>query len=610
MITSKLRISLFGLMILILVMPSLVLAQYYGERTTEQSFEQSALFFNSYFYNPYGIGTLNQLSAGLIDDPFVNAYLNPAIMPNIESDKTLINFEFRGDRTEPEILDFYPMPVYDYGGIGDYAPYVDPRWIHVTRGEPEPVISLAVMRYVIERKLYVASSYQVIFENEPYYSNPYWIYNWRYNYDNFGGVVDENAPIPTIDRSYGEDEMQNRAHLLSFISGYQLTEKMSAGMFINYVNHGRDGSYVNSYQDEYTSNPNQDNWRLYQMQSREEDYSHIDLSASTLYQVNPDFNFGLKLGYLNGQAEQFYDASDTSSSRMDAPSPTDNWYHSLHRSFTAQSWDHDGNTKYASINFLKKLKNDRQISGYYRITLSSQDLLNKSSIDDTSYYAGQWTGENYFSSYISTGSMYDHRTGEGDRDQTKNEGLLNLHWKLNKRNKVTVGFYLASDQSEIKTVEPVKAQRVSDYESHWQQNGQSGTYDYYSYLFEDKKLDWLYKVNYFTFQIPVIFELHPNDDLEFMLGINRKVENWEIEEVTTAYFNRRIRTDQNQTSDESNFAEKYTSPKKNRTEKDTDFIARCGVKITEDFKINLLVDPEFESNFRIAQWWLNFQSNF
>ena len=54
------------LLMIILTLPTL-LAQYWGERVTEKSFESSELYFQSYFLNTYGkIGTcFIWISAGI-----------------------------------------------------------------------------------------------------------------------------------------------------------------------------------------------------------------------------------------------------------------------------------------------------------------------------------------------------------------------------------------------------------------------------------------------------------------------------------------------------------------------------------------------------------------
>ncbi|HES59957.1 MAG TPA: hypothetical protein ENO18_05940, partial [Caldithrix sp.] len=66
----------------LILLPFLLLAQYYGERVTEKSFESSDLFFNSYYLNTFGIYNFRNVATGLFDDPFLRLHLNPALLPN------------------------------------------------------------------------------------------------------------------------------------------------------------------------------------------------------------------------------------------------------------------------------------------------------------------------------------------------------------------------------------------------------------------------------------------------------------------------------------------------------------------------------------------------
>jgi len=124
------------LFITIMILPSILSAQYWNERTTEHNFEQSDIFFNSHFLNPFGIKHLKDISVGFIDDPFLDIQLNPAIMPKLKNGSTEVYLDFRGDRTESSLVSGYVVPVYyDYG----YSVLPDYRQITETRNESEPI---------------------------------------------------------------------------------------------------------------------------------------------------------------------------------------------------------------------------------------------------------------------------------------------------------------------------------------------------------------------------------------------------------------------------------------------------------------------------------------
>ena len=176
-------------LLLILTLPTVLFSQYWGERTTEQSFEKSNLHFQNHFLNTFGIKYYKDIAAGTIDDPFLNIELNPAIIPDIGEKEIQIYLDFRGDRTEPEIVEKYYQPTLDVYSASSYIPPIDRRWFSDTRTEPEPLVSLGIITFPLENSIkdvYIGGTYQLILKEESYYSMPYWIYNSRYYFDSFG----------------------------------------------------------------------------------------------------------------------------------------------------------------------------------------------------------------------------------------------------------------------------------------------------------------------------------------------------------------------------------------------------------------------------------------
>ncbi|MCH7487331.1 MAG: hypothetical protein IIC04_10130, partial [Proteobacteria bacterium] len=88
------------LLILMLILPFTLSAQYYGERVTEKSFERSNVYFKSNFLNTFGLFRFKNVAPGLIEDPFLDLHLNPANLPEFQNKTALIYLDFRGDRSE------------------------------------------------------------------------------------------------------------------------------------------------------------------------------------------------------------------------------------------------------------------------------------------------------------------------------------------------------------------------------------------------------------------------------------------------------------------------------------------------------------------------------
>ncbi len=594
----------FLVIILILFIPIFCNAQYWGERATEKSYEHSELYFRSYYLNTFGLHRFRDIVVGMIKDPFLDLYLNPANLPKLDNNN-LIYLDFRGDRTESAVIRDYTIYPLDY--FFSYYPryYVDPRWYTSTRREPEPVFSIGYLSYPLEisPQILFGATYQLIYKQEKYYSIPSWIYMNRYGYDAFNAQVVDEGDIPIKDREVGQDEMLNHGHLFSIFLGSQLVEKFSIGFSLNSIIHSREGIYADTRSDEY-GNTDNSNWYYYKENSKDQNYDHYDLSLGLNYYFTHTFFSGIKIGYLGGDSKQTYQAIYSSKYQYQQIDEPSNWSRSMSESITNQSWDHDGENWYGSINLTKKTKQGHWMNIYYRYTEGNNNLQNNTEITDTSYYASHWTSDTEINEYRNSSSLSDIRAGSGKRTSNHHEAMLNMHMKLSKKSTVILGCYYFIRKSIISSTEPVIANRFSHYYS-------SGYYnrDVTKTLLEDKTLEWEYNSKEWSFQIPVFLDFQVSSYWSIMLGISRSLYSWHIKDETIAYFDIRRRTENDSIYTETNFGERYKEPDKKLSEEFTDIISKFSVKISSDFQIHLLINPEFKESFRIAQWWLGFQAS-
>jgi len=593
--------------ILSFLMSCLLYGQYYREQVTEKSFEQSELYFTSHFMNPYGLLRWKQVSVGLFDDPFLRLQLNPANLPNFGEKRSLVYMDFRGDRTEPSIFaDYrtYRAAVYDFAPIPPY--YYDPRWYSDTRAEPEPIFSLGILVYPIE-KLLLGGTYQVIHKKEDFYRIPSWIYYPRFGYDAMGERVSSDYNIPIIDRYYGEDEMTNNAQLFSGFLGYKLSDRLHLGATVNGITQSREGSYIHSSRDEYNSS-NDDEWFNFTLREKNQDYDHIDLSGGIRFFFTHQFSAGVKAGYLNGTAKQDYRSVDSSKYQYGDLSDPWNWSRNASQSITDQNWDHDGNSTYGRISGNYQLPQGNEVTLCYRYSKTDIDFQNASTIRDTAFYKSRWTWDTTYSIHRHFSSLKDTREGKGKRAIKDHQISLNFKWNLTPKNTIYTGIYYASEKSTINSLEPVIADRYSEY-FHYHSKYEPDSTTHINRLYENKMLDWQYSSNYWTIQIPIVVHFRFNKYWGFMIGVNRIMESWNIEEQTLAVFNRREKEQNGSTTVETDFGERYTQPSQNFTEDYTDVIANFEVNVSEQLKINLLLDPGFDETFKIYQWWLGFRAN-
>jgi hypothetical protein len=581
--------------------------QYNNERTAEQSFEQSDLYFNSHYLNTFGLTNFKNVSVGLVDDPFLNLYLNPAILPQMDSSEFHLYFDFRGDRTTAAIVDDYTVPNYFITDVY-YRPYYDPRWFTTTRTEPEPTISIGLLTYPvkeIDKNIFLGGTYQFVHRQEKYYTPNYNIYNSRLLYDAVG-VKNEMSSVPIVDRYSGKDEMTSEGHLYSIFAGYKILDNLSFGVSLNGIVYSRDGGYLNSYKDDY-GNIDQNKWENMTSQERNQNYHHLDFSGGLSYQLTPNLTLGVKAGLLNGNADQDYLSKNSYNYQYKEPNVTTDWSYNFSQSFTDQHWKQDGKTKYISINFSKKSRG-KEIIGYYRYTKADINLNNSSSIFDTSFYSSKYIDTYDANIYTSNSfsSTNDNRTGTGLRTNKKNEGTLILRWELNSFSSISFGFYYQNLKSDIFSSEPVIAAINSEH--HYHSSLGTYNYDYSLSTYEDKTLEWKYSSEYWTFQIPLLVNFKISENFILTLGVNRILKGWEITDVTTAYYAIRRRIENGVLTEAKLFGERYTQPTEKITENTTDFIVKFDVLISPQFKVSAFVDPEWDHQFRVAQWWLSFNA--
>jgi hypothetical protein len=583
---------------------TIIYPQYFGERTTEQNFEQSDLYFKSHFLNTFGLNNFKNIAPGFFDDPFLNLYINPAVVPDLGNDDLLLYVDFRGDRSTVPLIDNYVIPLYYTDAI--YRPYYDPRLFSTARSEPEPIFSIGILGYPLKnitKSFFIGGTYQLINRQEKFYSVPYGIYYPNYYYDALGIRAEGLKDVPVKDRYSGKDELSTVGHLFSVFTGYKITDNFSIGLSINSIIHSRDGEHSNTYRDEFGETNNSD-WSNSNSEARNQDYDHLDLSNGVLYNLTNKITVGVKIGYLKGEADQNYTSTNKYSYQFNTPNISNEWNYSVSDYQNNQEWNHDGNSKYFSVNFTRYIDDSKEFSGYYRYTNSDIDLTNSTNILDTSYYTSRYYSvyDTAYYSYNGRSFASDVRSGTGSRKSYMHEALLNLLWKLTDNSNVRIGVYYNSTNSKVTSSEPVTALRKSNYSSTYKDNSYNFNYE----LFEDKLLEWNYESQNWSLQIPIVFNFSINNKWELLLGLNRILNGWEINNKTTAYFAKRERNDNGQITIENNFGERYTQPTQKITEDLTKIIAGLNVKLSEAFKVNLLVDPEFDDEFRFAQWWLSF----
>ena len=95
------KISLYFIFFLLLnfLVVDISFGQYWGEKVLEKSFERSDFFFQPVYVNPFGLGTFNKVTPGLINNPLLNLSVNPALFSTDSSRNTFLYIDFRNSKT-------------------------------------------------------------------------------------------------------------------------------------------------------------------------------------------------------------------------------------------------------------------------------------------------------------------------------------------------------------------------------------------------------------------------------------------------------------------------------------------------------------------------------
>ena len=590
------------LFIILLFGCQIVYGQYYNERVLEKSFERTDFFFRPSFVNPYGIGGF------LIDDPLLNLQINPAYLVADSLNNHYAYFNFRNSReVENRNSHFYPQ----YRSLGSpiSSRLYYPIYFVNTQKALEPVFSGAYIFHPLGGKasrFCLGLTYQVILQDEPYYTIPQDIYKTNLEYDFAGNRVAEESDMPITDRYSGEDEMHQEGHFASLVSGIGLSQALQLGLRLSRVSFNRDGScrsenvWNTIYYDGGSSS-----WL--DSDSRAQDYKHWDISGGLNCRLSGNIIAGLMAGHLWGKADQDGLNENTSLYQYGQIDQGTDWNY-YHRSYQRnQSWKHDGSSTYGGVNVKARLSSTQTLNIYYHILQENVDMQAQSVIRDTSYSNYHHDNNEWMYGSVSSSALDDHRTGSGNREGITHRAAVALQWDVDRRTRLHIGMNVQHKTRQTTTTEDVFADRYSDYT--WSDNNRND--HSYSATEEQKELRWDFRTSLTTLRIPILLRYRASKSVEILFGVNRSMKRWHVEDVTLALFGYRIQTTNSVSKWEELFGERYTQPEEKRSDVTTALLGGLTINPSMHFNIRLLMVPNFAKTYqgtelREFQWWIDF----
>ncbi|MCD6117868.1 hypothetical protein J7K93_12700 [bacterium] len=587
--------------LLLLIAWSSLSAQYFGETVLEKSFEQTDFFFKPAYVNPYGIGNFGSSLLGLVDNPLLNLQINPAF---IAQDSLLDMYGYINFRNSEEKRGYSAIPMLCY--TRSYIPY--PWYYSESRRKTEPIISAAFFTQPFSIKgkpVRLGITYQAIFIDEDFYEIPQDVYRSAVGLD-YSGNKSIESDYNVTDRYKGADNMHQEGHFVTLFTGLNLNKFMDAGIRASGVFYTRNGKYENTYQ--WDNGMSSDNIsRSSYISSRNQDYSHYDISSGIITKFSPKVSAGITGGYLWGNVDQAKNWGSSSTYQHGVIDQGTSWSYYYRNGTSDESWTHKGKTYYGGINLKFLLGTSQTLTLFYRTEKQGVDIDLKGDISDTSYSNYHNENENwkYSSEHIS--HLYDNRTGNGDWCSWSHHLGAGLIWPVDKRTKVSLGMQYRTSKRTVSTLEDVYADRGRQ----GYRTSTSSENEWISTVAEKKMLDWQFISKVSSIQIPVFVTCRISKNLKLLTGLTRTFTSSRTSDITTAYFDYRTTNESGKIENKEKFGERYTEPEDIRNNVSTTLLFGATITPSRLFDIQVLMVPNFYQSYystsiKELQWWIDF----
>jgi hypothetical protein len=586
--------------VLLFLLPTALFGQYWGERVMEKSFEATDFFFSPHTLVPFGLGNFAATTPGLLQDPLLDLVINPAYLglDTLHTD----NFIYTDFRTARNVKTDHQY-IYPWARLAAtdmlYAPY--PQFYAQTRKQMDPVFSGAYIGRLLPEtapNLMLGVTYQLVMQDEKYYSVPQDIYRSVVGADYEGRSMAASSAMPIVDKYSGDDNFHHNGHFLSLFGGYSFPEGFDVGIKLSRVFFTREGAFGSSnLWDSYYSG-GASLWSS--REGRDQGYNHWDLSAGVIYHLSEKATIGVMGGRLWGNATQSMNNRDSSYYGYNY-STSGSFYNSSGNDY--QNWIHAGKTSYLGVEYATRPAANTTLRINYRRLWTSTDISLASNILDTSYSTYTWSDAGTPVNSFSQSYLSDVRTGGGSHTDHSDRGMISLQWQLNERVTLSIGAQVEVLRQETFTSENVV---MNSHSLYWNSNA---TYSSANAQDEAKELQWTFSANRTSLRIPVFVNIKTSDRVGIILGLNREMTSWEINDVTLALFRYRNANNNGVIETKTNFGERYTTPKENVSDITTTFIAGLTVSPSQKFQARVLMVPVFQDGFdgpelSQLQWWL------
>ena len=576
-------------LLLLLAWPIFIQAQYYGDRPLEMTFEQSDFFFTPLYVNPLGVAGFTGSSLLLFDDPLTGIERNPANLSRFDGDSIPSNYLYLDMRNSRRVVN-------NRYGIFPCLYDCMPSWGYYysnERAELSPLMSAAYLtRLPIFRKsITLGATYQVITQGESYYAIPFDIYRNVAGMDMMGTNYAGMEGYQITDRFSGSDYMYHEGHAINTFMSFELNDAWTLGVNVSRFIFDRDGSFGSdnlwNSQVNYLSY-----WKSFE--GRTQEYNHWDYTLGLIYTTGAN-RFGLNAGLLTGDVTQQLSRNDESMSKSGQSNSSNysdyqSWY------VSDQSWNHKGMNYHGGIQWDRKIRDDLSFRFMYRLAKGVQDIDLKSSIESESSNEYRYSSGNYTSESEGNGKMHDFRDGAGKREMLSHNVNSALTWRFGSGQSLRLGAIFGYHKQLTDTKERADAFSESYYYWFYDDGNNSNASEHYYKTVEDKSINWKFSSRLRSIHIPIVYESKISDRIEILLGMNRTMNFWLIENSTLILYDYRERVINEVTQIEQKTGERIKEPDERYGVVNTKLLGGVTISPSKRFSVQLLVAPGFEKN--------------
>lgn len=476
----------------------------YTFQPLQKSFENTAFFGQPMNIIPGYYGNLGTSFMGVIDDPFLNLALNPALLP----DKP--HYIYTAFQTTPTISTNYGPVIAYFNTVAPYYNNGDNQW-HIA----QPSFTTAYLgRPFNNSKVFIGLAYQGLYFNDDYYSVPDNTYLPETDFT----ALDATGVLPTDNA----DKMIQNGHFFTVWAGYEFNGA-SVGLKINRSLFNRTGrsqhayGYGCCYLAALDYAPIIDPYFNDGTRSRSQNYSHWDVSVGLNKTISENFSAGLSLGLIVSEAGQGFNRNIGNLYYSPITITNLNFFNSQNSSVT-QGWKQDGNTWYGSLYGSYKFNKNSTLTFSYRMSQFSNDL----SIE--SLNTGKFLRKNSRPTYPDTATVTLVRTGHslltheggGRMKDTDHRLSLIMNMDFGKKFKTFFGIQFSYLKRGYDTSERVSVSKFWSSKSTYAPSGFVDSTQTQRDIIKDLK--WNFDGYFRTFRFPVMLKIQVTHWLNFDMG--------------------------------------------------------------------------------------------